>query len=157
MKSIGVLMFGLVMCAPGITFLANAQELTKEAKIERLLVLMKVDAMMDQMYNQMMNMAQAPSGATPEQRAKQKEIQGKILDILKGNMAKMRPEYVKIYGETFSDEEINGMLAFYNSPAGRAMIEKTPILMPKIMAVVQARMAAVTPEIQRLIKEAAQK
>jgi hypothetical protein len=49
------------------------------------------------------------------------------------------------------------MLAFYQSPAGRAMLEKMPAMMPKSMALVQAQMGDLMPEILRITKEAQQK
>ena len=144
------------------TSLACAQELSKEAKIERLLALTNSQATMNQVFEQMKamipSMSQMPSTGTPEERTKALELQTRILDLVKARMSwdKLRPQYVKFYSETFSDEEIDGILAFYQSPAGRAMIEKMPKLMPKIMALAQAQMSDLMPEIQRLTREALQ-
>ena len=140
---------------------AGAQELTKEAKIERLLTAMNADAMIDQMFEQIKSMtaSQSPPGASPEQIAKAREIQGKILDLVKARISweKMRPQYVKLYSETFSDDEISGMLGFYQSPAGRAMLAKMPTLTTKIMQIAQAQMTDILPEIQRITREGLQK
>jgi len=74
MKFIRVLMFGLLV------FGVRAQEPAKDAKIERLLLLMDFDATMGLAFNQMKNAAaQAPPGATPAERAKVKQFQDKIL------------------------------------------------------------------------------
>jgi hypothetical protein len=137
---------------------AGAQQLTKEAKIQRLLDVMNADAMIDQMLEQIkaMTASQVPPGTTPEQAAKAREIQSKILDLVKARISweKMRPQYVRLYGETFSEEEISGMLAFYESPSGRAMLAKMPALVTKVMEVAQAQMKDLLPEIQRVIREA---
>lgn len=150
----------LVILALLVTVLnASAQQLTKEAKIQRLLDVMNADAMIDQMLEQIkaMTASQVPPGTTPEQAAKAREIQSKILDLVKARISweKMRPQYVRLYGETFSDEEISGMLAFYESPSGRAMLAKMPALVTKVMEVAQAQMKDLLPEIQRVIREAA--
>lgn len=147
------------------TFLANAQELSKEAKIERLLTLMNGEAALNQVFEQMKTMmastlsSATPPGATSEQRARALEIQTKTLDLLKArvNWEKLKPEYIKWYSETFSDDEIDGILAFFESPAGRAMQAKTPMLVSKIIAWSQAQVSELLPEIQRLISEAPQK
>jgi hypothetical protein len=140
---------------------AGAQELTKEAKIERLLTVMNADNMIDQMFEQIkaMTAAQVPPGTSPEQVAQARQVQTKIMDLDKARISweKMRPQYVKLYAETFSDEEISGMLAFYGSPAGRAMLEKMPALVTKIMGVAQAQMKDILPEIQRIIRESVPK
>jgi len=157
MKRVASLACGLILAA----CLVNAQALSKEAKIERLLALTNADATMNQVFDQMKAMmaSQKVPGSTPEQQAKAQEMQGKILELVKTRMSfeRIRPQYVKAYSETFSDEEIDGMLAFYESSAGRAMLEKMPLLMPKMMALVQAQMGDLLPEIQRITKEALQK
>jgi hypothetical protein len=157
-KRIAVLTSGLILAAAS---LASAQDLSKVEKIERLVALTHAEATMNQVFDQMKTSmaSQMPPGATPEQRAKVLELQSKILDLVKARMnwEKIRPAYVKVYSETFSDEEIDGMLAFYQSPAGRAVIEKMPLLLPKVMAMAQAQMGDLMPDIQRITRETLQK
>jgi len=64
---------------------------------------------------------------------------------------------VKAYDETFSDEEVDAILAFYETPAGRAMVAKTPALLAKSVSIVQSQMGDLTPDIERLAKEILQK
>jgi hypothetical protein len=136
---------------------ACAQELTKQTKIERLLDAMNADATINQLFEQIKTMtaAQMPPGATPEQTAKAREVQDKILELVKSRISwdKMRPSYIKLYSETFSEQEIGGMLAFYESPAGRAMLAKMPTLLTKLIEVAQAQMNDLQPEIQRIMRE----
>jgi hypothetical protein len=140
---------------------ASAQETTKEAKIVRVLALMKAEALTDQVFERLKaeTATMSAPNATEKERAHAQEVQAKILDLVNDRMSweKMRPVYVKMYSETFTDEEIDGMLAFYQSPAGRAMLEKMPQLVSKIMALAQSQMAGLMPEIERLIKEPAKK
>ena len=140
---------------------ARAQELTKQAKIERLLDVMNADATINQLFEQIKSMtaAQMPPGATPDQTAKAQEVQGKILDLVKSRISweKMRPSYIKLYNDTFSDAEISGMLSFYESPAGRAMLAKMPALLSKLIEVAQSQMAEIQPEIQRILRDAQQR
>ncbi len=149
----------LTLIATGL--LASAQEPSKEAKIVRVLALMKAEALTDQVFEQMKAETASISApnASEKERAHAREIQAKIMDLVKDRMSweKMRPVYVKMYSETFTDEEIDGMLAFYQSPAGRAMLEKMPQLVAKIMALAQSQMAGLMPEIERLVKEPAKK
>jgi hypothetical protein len=69
----------------------------------------------------------------------------------------MKPEYVRLYDEVYSDEEITGILAFYKSAAGQALIRKMPLLMTKSMEISQRHLSGLMPEIQRITKEAAEK
>src|SRR5260370_19631717 len=157
MKRIPILTLTIVITG----LLASAQEPTKEAKINRVLALMKADALTDQVFQQMkaMTASMVPADATEKQRAQARELDAKLMDLVKARMGwdKMRPEYVKLYSETFSDGEIDGMLAFYQSPAGRAVLEKMPLLISKSMALAQSHMAGIMQEVERLVKEAIQK
>ncbi|HCC56139.1 MAG TPA: hypothetical protein DEQ47_02540 [Solibacterales bacterium] len=137
--------------------LSSGQQLSKEARIERLLTLTNAAANVDRMFDQLKAMAasQMPPGSTPEQQAQARQMQARVMDAIKARMnwEKMRPQYVKLYDETFSDQEIDGMLAFYESPAGRAVLQKMPLLMQKSMSLGMAQVADVMPEIQRIVKE----
>ena len=157
MQPARVLTIALFVCG----VLASGQELTKEKKIERILDLTNANAVIDQMFNQLKTMTASmmPKDATPEQSAKAREMQSKILDLVKERISwdKLRPAYVRVYSETFSDEEISGILAFYESSTGRAMLAKTPTLISKSMSVVQAQMGDLTPDIERITRESLQK
>jgi hypothetical protein len=69
----------------------------------------------------------------------------------------MEPQYLRIYRDSFSQSEIDGMLAFYKSPAGQAVVEKLPLLQQNIMSNMQQRMAVLLPQIQQMAKETAAK
>jgi hypothetical protein len=150
----------LAIClVPGV-LAVNAQELSKQVKIEHILDLMNAQATMDQTLDQMTAMindqikAQS-SNATMEQLARAQEFQRKLMELVKSRLSwqKMRPDFIRIYGETYSDEELNGMLAFFESPAGQGFLKKTPMLTQKVIAVSQAQLGDLMPEIQRLARE----
>ncbi len=52
----------------------------------------------------------------------------------------LEPAYIRIYRESFSQDEIDGMLAFYRTPAGQAVVRKMPLVMKQSMLELQARM-----------------
>ena len=72
-------------------------------------------------------------------------------------MKKLKPMFVQIYAELFTEEEINGIVSFYKSPAGKAMIEKMPQMMQRMMPMMQKLMGDLQPEIKKIIEEAKQK
>lgn len=153
LTSILVLTLGLFFASSAVF----SQQSPKEVKINQLLALTNSDAMLDQVFNQMKAMisAQAPPGVSPQQKAQLQEQQAKIFDLIKNRLSPetLRPQLAKVYDETFTESEVDGMLGFYQSPAGRAMLQKTPMLMGKFMAVVQAQMGDLRPEIERIVKE----
>ncbi len=69
----------------------------------------------------------------------------------------MRPQYVKLYSDTFSESEIDGMLTFYESPVGKALFEKMPLLMRKSMVLGAAQMQDLLPSIQEAVRGSVRK
>jgi thiol-disulfide isomerase/thioredoxin len=143
--------FGLVVLT------AAGQALTKEQKIERILTLTSNDAMIDQIFQQMKNMSlqmasQAGQASSQGQVAIASDLTNRVLELVKKRFAagEFRHRIVTTYSEAFSEEEIDGMLAFYESPAGRAAIQKAP----QIMGKVQSELKDLLPEVSRLVREA---
>jgi hypothetical protein len=137
---------------------ALAQDAAKTAKIEEMCRLINMDRMMQQAMSQMKTMTEQQMSEMklpPEAKAAAREYQGRMMKLIADRLSweKMKPAIIQLYSEFFTDEELDGMLAFYRSPAGRAMIEKTPLLLPKVMALFQKQMADIQPEIQKMMKE----
>jgi uncharacterized protein len=79
-----------------------------------------------------------------------------IVKVIREEIAwdKMRPLYMQVYQETFTQEEIDGLLAFYTSPAGIAYVEKMPVVMQKTMAITRSRMAPMMEKMKAAIQQA---
>jgi hypothetical protein len=132
---------------------------TKAEKIQELMALTNVEGMMRQSVDLYKANAAANikrSAASPTEQAAAAEVLtgiGKILDQRLG-WAVMKPKFAALYDESFSDAELDGMLAFYRSPAGKAMVAKMPQVMAKGAQLGQQQMASAGPEIQQLIRNA---
>ena len=130
----------------------------KSAQIEEMFRLTKPDQMLQQMTQQMHAMQAAQlekANLTPEKKAQAEQSMQKMSKVLEDRLSweKMKPIYIKIYDETFTSEELSGIVAFYRTPAGRAMIEKMPVLMSKAMTAVQQQMGDVMQQMQQTVKE----
>jgi hypothetical protein len=66
---------------------------------------------------------------------------------------KMRDLYQQVYAETFTQEEVDGLIAFYESPAGKAFVAKMPTVMQKSMVLMQQRMAPMVQRLQQSLQE----
>ena len=134
---------------------------TKTAKIEELFRLTKTDQMQKQMMAQMTAMMkqQMPAGGTPEQQKSAAEGMQKAMEFTAKKMGwdVMKPDFIKLYDNTYTEDEISGILMFYESAPGRAMLAKTPVLMANTMALVQKRMAEIMPELQEVVKKSLSK
>lgn len=138
--------------------LALADQASKIAKIEQLFVAMNVEAQQKQVMAQMQQMvmaqvkAQLPSAGD---QAKAEEMQKKLFALIteETSWQKIKPVMVNAYGDTYTEPEIDGILAFYKSPAGKAMVDKQPALMGKVMTGMQAQMSTIMTDVQNLMKQ----
>ncbi len=130
-----------------------------ESTIEELLVVAQAQNLLDGMRAQLdslMNNAiqQSLKGKTPNAKQKQAiaNMQNRMVSLMQGELAweKLKPMYVRLYKESFSEEELTGMLAFYKTPAGQAVIQKMPVLMQKTMLEVQKMLSEATPQMQKI-------
>ena len=141
---------------------ARADEASKQAKVKELFATMHMDHMLDQMMHsiegEVQAMARNTPGAeqtTPEQKKLTQDFMDKSMKIISDSVGwtKLEPEYVKLYASTYTEEEIDGVLAFYKSPAGQAMLAKTPQLSAGGMQIVRSRMGDFQPKIEALQQE----
>jgi uncharacterized protein len=92
---------------------------------------------------------------TPAQRAALDNCTKKMSEGIKAELSyeKVKDVYLQVYRETFSQEEINSIIAFYSSPAGKAMVEKIPVAMQKSGTVMQARIVPLFERLKTVQKE----
>ena len=108
--------------------------------------------------------------ASMEQTMQGKEISAedrKVLDEMRTDMIAvldealgwdaMEPLFIDVYQRSLSQSEVDAMLEFYRSDAGKAVIAKMPLIMQNTMGVMQQRMASVGPRIQQIQDEAVAK
>jgi hypothetical protein len=82
-------------------------------------------------------------------------MKNNMVALLQGDLAweKLEPMYLRLYTESFTEEEVGGMLAFYKTPAGQAVINKMPVLMQKTMLEVQKMSSGLAPRMQEIQKD----
>lgn len=130
-----------------------------EASVKQLLEIAQTHKLVDSVMAQMDNlMQQALAQATRGQQVPpkvQKDIdqrRGETIALMKEilDWKKLEPMYVRIYQKTFTQPEVDGMLAFYKTPAGQAVISKMPAAMQNTMDEMQALMGPVMQKVQQM-------
>lgn len=81
------------------------------------------------------------------------ELKAEMLAFMKEVMAweDLRPEFVRIYAESFTAAELNELTAFYQTPTGRKAASVMPDLMSKGMVLGQEKVQARAAELQQRI------
>lgn len=142
-----------------------SQSKPSEESLRRLLDVMQakqlVTAMsqqVDAMYQGMINKALEGKTVTSEQEKVIQASRVKMMNIMKEVLSweSMEQLYLKVYADTFTQDEIDSMTAFYSSPAGHAVIVKLPLAMKNSMTEMQERMRQVVPKIEQLAKQTAE-
>jgi hypothetical protein len=153
-----LLVFLVVGCSA-----ARADEASKRAKSEELFTLLHLDRMMDQMMTNVMKqveqitqaMPEAQQGQTPEQKKIVTDFQQRVVALVNAKLGwkALEPDFINLYATTYTEEELDGILAFYKSPVGQKMLEKTPELMAKSTEITQQKMRELQPEMNQMIQD----
>jgi hypothetical protein len=141
---------------------AHADDASKRAKIEEMFTILKMDSMMKQMMAQGLAQGQqtvkAMMGDTPVTEADQKIIDGSLAKMVAAisdviSWEKLKPAYVDLYASAYSEEEVDGILTFYKSPVGQALLAKTPELITKSSVIVSGRMQELGPRMKEVMDD----
>ncbi len=150
-----------------IAFAAQATE-PSAASIDRLLditqsrrtvdaIQKQVEAMMKPMFEQALD----SKSLSPEKREEAERYMASFSEKMKPVFAEMldwqrlKELTAKIYMESFSQEEIDGLIAFYESATGKAFVERMPLVMQKSMVAMQQRMVPLMEKMKQAAKESA--
>jgi hypothetical protein len=111
---------------------------------------------LDRITRQSVGSALQGQALNPKQKQIMDALPGKISAAVREEMswAKVGPLYAQIYRDNFTQEEIDGMIAFYRSPAGTALVEKMPNVMQKTNSVIMARMGPVMEKMKNMQQQA---
>ena len=91
--------------------------------------------------------------------------QQKILDDMKlktaslfkeqMNWEKVQPILIDIYQRSFTQEEVNGLISFYSSGPGKAVMAKMPAVNENSTKAIQDLITPIIPKLQQLQKDTA--
>lgn len=154
----------LLLIIMGTAFLQAAPP--SDQSITELMTLMQLEALLNQALKQMvegmskgMEADLQKSLQGQELNAAQKtKVEGfgkKFADSMKEELvfSKVKDIYIQAYRETFTQEEVNAIIAFYKSPAGKAILEKNPAAMQKANGLMQARISPLTVKLQAMLED----
>jgi len=155
MSRLSALCSFLLLLASG-PLLADAASHAAQAK--RFLELTRADKLAVPAYMQVHQMfAQrfAQAGGGEAQKAVLERYQAQAdtaLDKVVGK-GKLDEALVALYTDAFSEAELKELLAFYQTPVGRKVLEQMPQLMAHSAQLTQERLQKAVPEVDRLLGE----
>jgi uncharacterized protein len=153
-----LLAIALVVSCPAFA----ADTAANEASIRELLDVTDSKKLIEGVYTQMdgvmeqaMKKALDGKPVTPEQEKVMAEYRAKVVAITREELAwsQLEPVYIDLYSKTFSQAELDGMLKFYRSEPGKAVIAKMPLMMSNLMQTMTTHMQSIMPRIMNLAEE----
>jgi hypothetical protein len=151
----------LLAFALSFAFQAHAAPASPDS-IDALFKLTKADSLLDASYAAMEKIlkqviVQSDQGkpTTPAREHAQAVALQRTMEVVRTDMswATLEPQMIQAYSQTFSQEEIDGMINFYATPIGQAVLSKTPALMQSVSAITQERMKTMLPKLQDIAKQ----
>jgi hypothetical protein len=132
---------------------ASVRELLKVTESQKLVD--ASEAQMDSVMRATMQQAFKGQTVTPDIQESLDDMRGKMIALMRQEMRwdVLEPKFLDIYKQSFSQAEVDGMLAFYKSETGRAVIAKMPVVMQHTMQMMQQMMLALMPKLQAVQKE----
>lgn len=130
-----LLLAGAAWAAPPAD--ADVERLLKASRAQGMLdgVLPQMEALQRQQFQQF----SSDRGLTAAQQAEAARIQDRTTQIMRESLSweQMRPLYIEAYRQTFTSQDVKALTKFYESPAGKALLDKTPMLMQNLTLAMQ--------------------
>lgn len=128
------------------------------ATVERLLRAMDMERTLNATFDQVNQIAEGmatQAGMRPRDREAFDRYMQRVGEVLReeASWAQLKEPMVQIYAKHYTEAEVQGLIAFYESPLGRSMTAKTPAVMQDSAAITQAMMKRVMPRLAELAQE----
>jgi hypothetical protein len=133
-----------------------------EASIKQLLeashahkILDTMLAQMDGFMKQAMQQATQGQSLTPEVKKDIDKRQAEMMSIFKEALdwSKLEAMYVRVYQKSFTQSEIDNLIAMYQTPGGQTLLNKMPIVLQNTMTEMQQIMRPMVERIQKMQQE----
>jgi uncharacterized protein len=156
---LAVIQCGLVLpicfAADGPPSEASVKQLLEVSQVHK--ILDNTMAQMDGFMKQALQQATQGQSLTPQIKTDIEKRQAEMMSIFKDvfDWHKLEPMYVRVYQKSFTQSEIDNLIAMYKTPGGQALLNKMPVVMQNTMTEMQQLMRPMFDKIQRMQKEVA--
>ena len=132
-----------------------ADDSSHRASAEEFLIIMETDQMIKPMFQEMKYMMISSSkqmGIPEEESALFNRHVDRMINMLEGEFGwdKLKDDYIRIYQETYTENELKSFSAFFKTSAGQKYVEKMPLIMKKSMEISQKSMPAMMEKMKVL-------
>ncbi|MEC9408795.1 MAG: DUF2059 domain-containing protein [Pseudomonadota bacterium] len=147
-------MLSLLLACPSLLAAGASQQ-----SVHELLTLTNTRALMSDTLVQVesqirteMNNSLRGVSTRPEANIAIERMQQDLVALLRETLSweQFEPKILSIYQRSFTEAEVQGMIDFYSTPAGQAVISKMPLVMQHSMEMVWTQTQAMQPRLQEI-------
>lgn len=148
------LLLTLVLCLP---LTARADEASRRAKAAQMVALLHTERMVQQaaitILKQVSDAAEKTVGPTPTPQSKVQlaDFEKKASQMIDAQVGwnAMQPAITDFYAKTFTEQEMDVIIAFFKTPASTAFLDKMPTINAQVDQLAQSKLAILKPQINR--------
>jgi hypothetical protein len=148
----------LVLCLP---LAARADDVSHRAKAAQMVELLHTERMVEQntaaILKQVSDVAEQEMGAnpTPQNKTQLTAFENKASQLIDAQVGwkTLQPGIVDLYAQTFSEQELDAIIAFYKTPAGVALLDKMPSINDQIVQLAHSKLAILQPQIRQALDD----
>jgi len=109
-------------------------------------------AQMDGLMKQAIQQATQGQSLSPQVKRDIEKRQAEMMSIFKEMLDwhKLEPMYIRVYQKTFTQPEVDNLIAMYQSPGGQTLLNKMPIVFQNTISEMQPIMQPIMQRIQRM-------
>ena len=133
----------LLLTLVALSSQASADEASRKAAALKLLEVSRAAEMIDMVYDSMQPQFEAMAeqiGIDEAQRPIFDRHMARVIEVLREelNWEKMEPYMIDAYAEVYTEQELLGLVEFYESPLGQKFMVKMPEMMTVTMEMTQS-------------------
>ena len=141
--------------------LAHADDASLRAKAEQLIATQNTEKNIRQIAaniaSQLSDAADRAAGpdATADQKARVEDFKKQAAQLVEASVGwdAMKPALIDLYAKTFTEDQLDQILAFYKTPAGATLLEKMPALNAEFGALGNTRVNSLRDQLQKAYQD----
>jgi hypothetical protein len=149
------LLLALTLCLP---VAARADEASHRAKAQEMMSLLHTEKVIQQNADNLLRQIgdaadkAASPDASPDAKAKVEGFKKQASQMVADQIGwkALQAQFTDVYAKAFTDEQLDGIIAFYKSPAGVALLTNMPDVNQQLSEFGQNRLKTLQPQLQKL-------
>jgi uncharacterized protein len=156
--------FFVLLLTLALPALQAAEPEPTDASVKQLLEVMQlhkslnsISAQMDQIMEHAADQAAQGQPLTSNAKQSMERCRSDLHVLIRDDLSweKMEPNYVEVYKKTFTQTEVNAMIAFYKTPIGQSVVTKLPMAMETSQKETMQTMRPMMERIRQMQQEVA--